>query len=272
MTSDNSIKGVFKTGNQPKTFVADFDVLQPCVVEVTLSDPTKPNTAYTVRAEEFKRPSSQSWIIKLPRTSEVMLFSIKINSQAPIDTVIKMKQLSIRDYVVATPHFNPKIASFYRLVHEFSDKAGYLPTGKTYVSDDGQFEIEYLDFIPDGNGGIHPTPARIHNTENYIQVSAHHMIEKPIARREGILSHELAHNFVNSDPDSEDQADMNGAMLFDQLGWNDWDYIYSFTKTFEKATRDLDQNIPSVAYNNAVNHRRARNIIKRYQRKNILRA
>lgn len=269
MNATNNIEGVFKTNNQPKIFEAKFIVKKPCHIEVTLADPERPFTAYTVRRKEYLAGEAEVWNIKLPRTAMFMDFSMKISESGPIEDYIDLRELSIEPYRVPKNHFNARIAKFYKLINEFCDKAGYLETNKTYESEDGEFQIEYLDFIPDGNGGIHPTPARIHNTENYIQVSAHHFRGKPIGRRLGIMSHEVAHNFVNSNPDSEDQADMNGAMLFDQLGWNDWDYVYSFTRTFEKAAESMDPNNPNVARNNAINFRRARNIINRYKRKNL---
>lgn len=56
-------------------------------------------------------------------------------------------------------------------VKEFSTTIDNIETNKTYISANKKYEIEYLPFIPDGHGGAHITPVRIHNTDNYLQVS-----------------------------------------------------------------------------------------------------
>lgn len=273
---NNQVLGVFKTGNKPKIFSAYFTVLKPCHVECTLVDPTKPNTAYTVVTKTYTTNGKHNLDFRLPRTSEFIAFSMKVIGPGSINSYIDFNQLCIEDYKVPKNHYSPKVAAFMELVTEFNDKAGYLETNKTYhIEKNGKvYEIEYLPFIPDDNGGMHPTPARIHNTKDYIQVSAWHFRNKPIDRRDAILCHEVSHNFVNSNPDSEPQADMNGAMLYDQLGWNPdgQGFIDGFEKTFERAETMLDANNPGVARNKVINMRRTKGIINRYRRKRMLTA
>lgn len=272
MNTVNEIQGLFETGGKPKIFELKFDILRPVVLEVTLADPMRPNTAWTCREETFKSPkNNEVWQIRLPITSEVVVVSVKINRPEPIDTYVKMDGLTIYDYKVPKPYFNDHAKAFFEFVTKICSQMGYLPANRTYISDDQyKFEIELVDAIPDGNGGVHPTPARIHTELQYIQENLALMRPKPVARRIAINAHEYSHEWRNTNPDSEFQADWNGAYFFDQLGWNSWDYVDSFTKSFETASKMIDMNNPAVHQNFLINKHRERIIKNRYNNQNFL--
>jgi len=46
-----------------------------------------------------------------------------------------------------------------------------LFTGRTYTSRCNKYQISYLEFIKDDGGGAHPTPIRIHHSDNYFEVN-----------------------------------------------------------------------------------------------------
>ncbi len=282
MNSINEITPLFEIGKKPKIFDVRFAVLRPITLEITIADPMRPNTAYTVWEEKFDRPDNNFRLeMKVPVTPEVLLFSMKINQQDGIEKYIKPKNLIIKDYSVPVPNFSPQTNAFFHFITWFCERAGYLtagmpPSGTTYTNkivdpnSSFHFEMEYVDILTDEHGNEHPTPARIHTVKKFIQNSAKLMRPKPIARRLGINWHEYSHEFKNLNPNSESEADFNGSFFFDQTGWNDWDYVDSFVKTFEKASQHVNLNNAATYQNHLVQKRREQAIIDKYRRKNFL--
>src|SRR3990167_6588341 len=58
-----------------------------------------------------------------------------------------------------------------KFLREWIEKTHTLKTGMTYTSECGKYQISYVEYIPDGIGGIHPTQIRIHTTDNYFEVN-----------------------------------------------------------------------------------------------------
>lgn len=236
----------------------------------------RPNTAYTCWEETFDRPENYRLEMKLPISSEFIVMSIKIANNDLVERYIRPGKLLVRDYSVPVPTFSGQTMAFYKFITWFCEREGYLtagmpPRGTTYSSGGKHnFEMEYVDYLTDEDGNEHPTPARIHTVQKFIQNSAKLMRPKPVGRRIGINWHEYSHEFKNWNPDSEIEADFNGAFFFDQTGWNEWDYIDSFTKTFEKASERVNLQNPAAWQNHLFNKHREQLIKDRYKRKNFL--
>jgi hypothetical protein len=103
-------------------------------------------------------------------------------------------------------------------IEKFSRYAGSYWPGY-YYGESVPFVIQVSRRIWAENGKIHPTPARISVSEPIIEVSQEKFRELSIPERVIILLHETAHNYINSDPDNEVEADDNGFNIYQSLGY-----------------------------------------------------
>jgi len=89
-----------------------------------------------------------------------------------------------------------------------------IKTGKPH------FHIKYLPSITDAETGEElQTPARIATDGSFIEVSQKYFVGYAVPARIAVLLHEYSHPFVNSDPDDEEEADMNGLFIYLALGY-----------------------------------------------------
>ena len=135
--------------------------------------------------------------------------------------------------------FNDKTESFIKFAQEFCERAGVLSCSKKgdiYKSDDLQFRIDYFDVIRDEKGRPLPTPARISKYNGLIEVSKFHFKDMSIPMRMAILCHEFSHFYVNKNPESEIQADINGLRIYLALGYPRIDAYNVFLNVFQSAS------------------------------------
>ena len=110
-----------------------------------------------------------------------------------------------------------------------------LKPGKTYYLDDGKYEIQLFDDLDTS------TPARIHSSEDYIQVSKVDFLTMTIPRRIVILLHEYAHNFMNNDKENESEADLHALSIYLSMGFPFMESIYAFTKIFHDNQQSVER-------------------------------
>jgi len=123
-------------------------------------------------------------------------------------------------------NFDKKTREFIKLNNEFCQNAGWIPANRTYYDQPNKyFEFVYL---PNIEGDY--TPARIHKTEDFIQISQKQFRRLTIPNRWLINSHEYSHNFVNDNRDSEKESDINGMALYLSQGFPYIEGIYTFTR------------------------------------------
>jgi hypothetical protein len=122
-------------------------------------------------------------------------------------------------------------------IEKFSRYAGILRPG-IFHADNVPFIIELRRNIYMEDGSVHPTPARIAVDRPVIQVSQAKFNEMSIPERVIILLHEVAHNFINRDPDSELEADDSGLDIYKNLGYPKIEAINAFANIMA----DTDDN------------------------------
>lgn len=285
------------TNGRAKIFTVQFTVLRPVTIEFSLIDANhaipgmsaRPNTCYGSIIKTIKKPGKYTWDIKIPVPAGVYYnvltgedlapkfigFCFRTNKlNEPIGNYIRFKSLLVKDYHLKPTGFNKKEASYSHFLTELCLQMGYLPTGKLLTSKDGQFQFDWMDYIPMDDGTIHPTPMRIAKTGNYTQGSAYWLVGKPIPRRIGIGDHEYAHNNANTNPDSEKQADINGAKMFARQGWNEGEYEMAFERTFDIVKQQYSNTMDPNVLNESdlANRDRMDNLRNFYNRSNFLRA
>lgn len=251
----------YKTDFKPKIIFLGIEILKvPITLEVAVYDHKRPNTSFYARKEDFIKNEKTYYEIKLPLVNDEISLAIFTRSpQININDYVKITQLYIKDMDYQRPNFDKETNSFIKFIEEFSLQAGYLPSNYKFYSDDGEYVIHYLPYIPTDNGGIHVTPARIHITENFIEVSKLHFEKKTVPRRIAILLHEISHNYINQDQDDEEEADENAAKIYLALNYPKTEFVYAFSKSFKTYTDEQFEKLktnPIWYRNHQVNSRR----------------
>lgn len=140
---------------------------------------------------------------------------------------LKTLQISLDQYT----------ADFLKFAEYMAVNMPYLQTGKNYRLDN-RFEIRLYHDLETS------TPARIHSTENFIEVSKSDFLKMTIPRRIIILLHEYAHNYLNNNPENESEADINALTIYLARGYPFMEAVYAFTKILY----DNDQSVQRLVW------------------------
>ncbi len=111
---------------------------------------------------------------------------------------------------------------FINFTKKFAFECGHKKLG-FYTDRNKFFKVQIL---PD----IEITPARIDIYSNLIQVSKRAFDEITVSGRALLLLHEYAHNFLNSNPDNEFEADKMAVLIYLSLGYPVLESFYVFSK------------------------------------------
>jgi hypothetical protein len=216
------IELVIETNEPRKIAIFGFD-----------ADPKHPNTDYFKKQLEVK--GRQKYVFNMPQTPNVLnvLIFDQVEKATEHPKTFKLISLTRRIFFPKGIIINQHTRDFVKFWMNFSEKAGYLPRGKRYSDAKKQFIVEYLDYIPADDGVTKlPTPARIHKTNNIIQVGYDMFSEMTVFGRDMIGFHEYAHNFINTHKDSEMEADTNACKLYGALNFPIADGIYAWSQMF----------------------------------------
>lgn len=204
----------------------------PVKVFIRLFSPEYPNTFYYSRKQDFLAASKAIYKVNVPdfiKGSKLILeiFTDKaenINSILSVD--IKITPFTKKCNV------DNRIKSSVDFLRDFSLKSGF--TAPNTIHKKGAIEIRYLPYITYPDGSVHSTPARIHKTADFIEVSKLHFDKMPVPRRNAILFHELAHNYISANPESEEEADDHSADIYLECGFPPSEFIYGFSTIFNQ--------------------------------------
>jgi len=109
-----------------------------------------------------------------------------------------------------------------------------LRPGKDYVWL-GKFMIQLYSDLDT------PTPARIHATKDFIQVSKVDFLTMTLPRRVIILLHEYSHNYINDNPENESEADLHALSIYLSHGYPFMEAIYAFTKILHNNEQSIER-------------------------------
>ena len=215
----------------------------PEKIQLVVKDINKPDTDYTNRYATIN--GVQRFFVRMPISPYECMISIynKANGnmkqgQDPSFKVLKIDARPLERKMDCVNWQNPKIRDFVQFAQQFSDNAGILsagkfPNGSTYISDEGNFRIDYFDDIRTKRGLVIQTPARISQTKGIIQVSKAHYKKFTVPMRMAILLHEFAHFYLNENMEDETEADLNGLLIYLALGYPRIEAYQSFLTTFK---------------------------------------
>ena len=141
---------------------------------------------------------------------------------------------------------NESLKKFLKFAMEFSECASYLSTQtgdsdrSIYKSDDGKFEIHFLDEIIGSDGKPRRTSMRVNNRTGVMELAKKYVVKYTIPERIAILLHEFSHFYLNKVHSDEFEADMNALMIYCALGFPRKEGATAFYKVFYRTPSDLN--------------------------------
>jgi len=203
-------------------------------VRLRVIDADKPLTVFTDRYKTVS--NSAKFYVRLPLTPKniiVSVYSENANNSKNDNSVkilnISKKGLEKRMDEVDINSYS--VMSFVDFAQKFSFNASYLDTD-TYVSDAGNYRIEFMPQILNENGTVIKTPARISKSSGRIQVSKAMFMDYTVPMRMAILLHEFSHFYLNENIDDETEADLNGLLIYLGLGYPRIEGYQAFLEVF----------------------------------------
>ena len=234
---------LFKAKQKALTLMIEVATAKPEKIQVVVKDINKPDTKYTDRYSTID--GVQQFYVRMPISPYEALVSVYNvangnlkQGEDPSFKVVKVDARPLQRKMDCVDWSNPKIRDFVGFAQQFSNNAGILsagkyPNGSTYISDEGNFRIDYFDDIRTKRGMIIQTPARISQTKGIIQVSKESFKNFTVPMRIAILLHEFSHFYLNKNMEDETEADLNGLLIYLALGFPRIEAYQSFLTTFK---------------------------------------
>jgi hypothetical protein len=229
-----------RLGNKPITLMIEVATPYPKKIRVIVKDAKKPFSFYTNRYATAK--GTQKFYVRMPISPNVAKIIVKSEDGDDEFKIIDFKEVPLVTKEGIIDFNNKKIVDFITFAEEFSQKAGYLSAGgSTYVSNRGNYRIDYLDDIYSKSGRPLETPARISQSRGIIQVSKEKFKNYTIPMRMAILLHEFSHFYLNDNMADEIEADLNGLLIYLALGYPRIEAFQAFLTVFH--TTPTEQNV-----------------------------
>jgi len=219
-------------------------VKAPRIINVSIKDSVKPNTVYYYRKVYFDEPSQKTIFLGMPQSPKTAIISIYEEGTAAgqsslvFDAVVKITPL--RSKLFLFDYKNDLIKEFIPFAQWFAANCGIISTG-VYMSENGTFRIDYLKAIRDEKGNINPNnSARVSINRGIIEVSQLLFKNITVFGRMILLLHEFSHYYLNKDIYDEEEADLNGVLIFIGLGYPKIEAMDTLIDTY--ARNDTSQN------------------------------
>ncbi|MGH2642310.1 MAG: hypothetical protein ACRDE2_00050 [Chitinophagaceae bacterium] len=222
---------------RPSQVLLDFSVLMPTVIRIVAYDLDFPKRIFYDRTNFVEK--EEKILIKLPLFPKKLAMSIaSISDDNDLGiTILKIKKKPLIRELVESQIHDPLFREFVYFIESFAFNAAYLETGNIYTSAHKHFAIDYLDVIKKNDGSPTSSPAMIKEGSGFMKFAKQRILSFTIPGIVAIGLHEFSHNFLNSSPESEEEADLNSLITYLGLGFpfmeadNTWSNIYNHTKT-----------------------------------------
>ena len=209
-------------------------------------DASKPNTIYLSRQGSIETPNKKggytnTYTLRFPISPDTMYLDIQGN--CTID------KISSDDLKTCPQWMDRNLAEFLPFCEWFATNAGIFSARvpgrydySTYKSRNGNFRIDYYDFLTDEKGNPVNTPARVGWDTGKIEVSKSHFLGYSVPVRQLVLEHEYCHKFVNPlvgrPIGDEESADLQALGIFLNAGNSPVEAKYCYLSIFDLANND----------------------------------
>lgn len=244
-------------------YIFDIETAYPQKIQIRISDEKKANALYYNRYKTID--GKAKLYIRMPQSPSIALIEIFTETNNGYRSQQETFRLTSKQIVALPTKFsafdirNPLIKEFIFFAQEFSENSGDLSTRtqtsdtSIYMSNNGSFRIDYADVLKDSNGKALSTPSHIGVKTGIIGVSKKHFNEFTIPGRMAILLHEFSHFFLNKNPKSEEEADLNALLIYLGLGYPRIEAERVFLNTFDGNASNENvgryKKIKSLIYN-----------------------
>lgn len=193
----------------------------------------------TVFTDRYKTVSGEAtFFVRMPVSGKNIYVVVYNERVGNLDTnedssfeVLDIEKLPLEKKMDVIDFNDHDLKTFVKFCTRFCFNAGKLTSG-VYKSSNGKFTIEYLPTIVYPNGRESSTPARVGVESGIIQVSQAKFRLMTIPMRMAILLHEYSHFYVNDEIHNENEADLNGLLIYLGLGYPRIEAYQAFLKTF----------------------------------------
>jgi len=237
-------KNIQLNGN-PCTIQISIGCLKPTKVWIMVCDARKNKTYYTKRYAKID--GEETYYIRLPQAPDIATLIVYCDGDLPDKKSDNLRVFGVNILPLIVKHIpiSRKTKAFISFAKEFCEEASYLPAstnGEQYLSDNGKFRIDYFDKIRDRSSGkVLSTPARISQINGKIELSKEMFEKYSVPMRMAIILHEYSHFYLNANPSSETESDINGLRIYMALGYPRIDAYNVFLNVFK--TSSSKQNL-----------------------------
>lgn len=235
------------TNYAPCALEVKVHTLQPEKLFVRVYDAKNPQRRFTDRFMTVT--GNQTFTIRMPLSPEVCVVEVygtggpnKKREEETNFGIDSVKIVPLKRKIDPSDIANSQIRSFVDFAQRFCYTLDELQTGKYYQSSDDNTYILLSDKIRNKEGVEINTPARVGRKTGIIEVSKEAFMKMTYPSRVAILTHEYSHFFLNEKIDDEMEADLNGLLIYLGLGYPRIEAIEVFTKTFEGAPSQLNED------------------------------
>lgn len=254
--------------NQGEEKIISFRIRtkQPEKIVVRVRDAYKPFTYYIDRTDTISGNKGEIYYLRMPQCPQVGVISVfnERTGNTENDNSFQIDSLISKPLNKSLNVFNSRnrlTTNFIKFAQTFAERCGILsaslPDGASvYLSDDGKFEIRYVDEIYDTNDEIpefvngretgrliaNPnymlpitTPSRINRQTGIIDVAKKYFLKSTVPMRMAILLHEFSHFYINNVPTDEIEADLNALTIYLSMGYPRREAYHAFLEVFKDA-------------------------------------
>lgn len=240
------MKVVGKLNKEPITLAVKVLTHEPTRLYLRVFDKDYQKTMFTDRFATVD--GEQTFYVRMPISPEVAVLEISTSPKYDPTIgedefkILEIKKLPLKRKLGAFNYASSVVKNYIRFCEKFCSRASYISAnGSIYTSNDGQFQIDYLDDIIGDNGRPLNTPARINRKTGIIQVSKKKFSEYTVPMRMAILLHEFSHYYLNENISNETEADLNALLIYLGLGYPRIDAYNVFTHVFAISNSDANK-------------------------------
>lgn len=235
-----------KLNKQPLTLAVSILTTEPKKIFLKVYDEKYPLTYFTDRFATVD--GEQTFYIRMPLSPEIASVEVSTDPEFRPSLgdkgfkIVGIEKLPLKRKLGAFNYASDVVKRYIRFCEKFCLYASYVSArGSIYTSNDGQFQIDYLDDIIGDNGQPLNTPARINRHTGIIQVSKKKFLEYSVPMRMAILLHEFSHYYLNENISNETEADLNALLIYLGLGYPRIDAYNVFTYVFAQSNSDANK-------------------------------